>query len=320
MPLSCQIPAMESFDDAVRHARLADELGYESINLSHIASRDSFTMAAALAMLTERVTLGVAVAPIYHRSPASMAQTAATVDDISSHRFRLGLGVGHRATMGGWHGQEIGKPTAEMREYMAIVRAILAGEQPPAGKRWTSTFAFMGFEPRATIPIYQAALSPAMLRLAGEIADGVVLWACPSGYIRDVVLPEVGAGRARAGKPLEGFAVLPAIPSAVGGDRGIVLDGIRSELHRYFGLPFYRTMFEAAGFAADIAAYDAAASDREAQKLAISEDLIDQLCAIGDEEALRPAVQRYRAAGATNPVLTAIWGTDFDATLRAGAA
>jgi alkanesulfonate monooxygenase SsuD/methylene tetrahydromethanopterin reductase-like flavin-dependent oxidoreductase (luciferase family) len=319
MPLSCQIPAMEPLDAALRHARLADALGYESINFSHIASRDSFTTAAALAMATERVSLGIAVAPIYHRSPASMAQTAATVDEISGGRFRLGLGVGHRVTMGGWHGQEIGKPTVEMREYMAIVRAILAGEPAPAGQRWTSTFAFMGFEPRADIAIYQAALSPAMLRLAGEIADGVVLWACPSDYVRDVVMPEVSGGRARVGKSLEGFAVLPAIPSAVGGDRERVLNGIRNELHRYFGLPFYRTMFEHAGFAGDIAAYDAAAPDPEAQKLAISEAFIEQLCAIGDGDALRRAVARYREAGATNPILTAIWDSDFDATLRAGA-
>jgi alkanesulfonate monooxygenase SsuD/methylene tetrahydromethanopterin reductase-like flavin-dependent oxidoreductase (luciferase family) len=319
MPLSCQIPAMESFEAAVRYGRLADELGYESINFSHIASRDSFTAAAALAVLTERVSLGIAVAPIYHRSPASMAQTAATVDDISHGRFRLGLGVGHRVTMGGWHGQEIGKPTVEMREYVAIVRAILAGEPPPAGQRWTSNFAFMGFEPRADIPIYQAALSPAMLRLAGEIADGVLLWACPSDYVRDVVVPEVTAGRERAGKSLEGFEILPAVPSAVGDDRAAVLDGIRNELHRYFGLPFYRSMFEAAGFGADIAAYDAAAPDREAQKRAIGEAFIEQLCAIGDEDAIRRGVERYRAAGATNPVLTSIWGTEFEPTLRAAA-
>ena len=319
MLLSCQIPAMESFDAAVRYARIADELGYDSVNCSHIASRDSFAVLSALAMVTDRVTLGSAVAPIYHRSPASMAQVAATIDDLSGGRFRLGLGVGHRVTMGGWHGQEIGKPTKDMREYVGIVRAVLAGMPPPAGQRWTSTFAFMGFEPRADIPIYQAALSPAMLRLAGEIAEGVLLWACPSNYVRDVVVPEVTAGRSRAGKTLEGFGILPAIPSAVGGDRAAVLDGIRNELHRYFGLPFYRAMFETAGFAREIAAYDAAAPDREAQKRAISEEFIEQLCALGDEDAVRRGVERYRAAGATNPLLTAVWGTDFETTLRAAA-
>jgi alkanesulfonate monooxygenase SsuD/methylene tetrahydromethanopterin reductase-like flavin-dependent oxidoreductase (luciferase family) len=318
MTLSCAIPALEPFDAAVGHARLADELGYDSINFSHIAARDSFTMAAALAVATDRVALGTSVAPIYHRSPASMAQTAATLDDISQGRFRLGLGVGHRVTMGGWHGQEIGKPTVEMREYVAIVRAILAGEPPPAGKRWTSNFAFMGFRPRPDIPIYQAALSPAMLRLAGEIADGVLLWATPSDYVRDVVVPEVTAGRERAGKPLDGFEILAAVPSAVD-DRPVALDGIRTELHRYFGLPFYRAMFEAAGFAADVAAYDAAAPDVATQKLAIGEGFIDHLCAIGDEAAVRRGVERYREAGATNPIVTPIFGTDYEATLRAAA-
>jgi alkanesulfonate monooxygenase SsuD/methylene tetrahydromethanopterin reductase-like flavin-dependent oxidoreductase (luciferase family) len=318
-PISCAIPALEPFDDAVGHAQLADELGYNSIMLSHIAARDSFTMAAALAMRTQRVAIGTSVAPLY-RSPASMAQTAATVDDISGGRFRLGLGVGHRITMGGWHGQQIGKPTAEMREYIGIVRAILAGDVPPTGQRWTSNFSFTGFTPRPDIPIYQAALSPAMLRLAGEIADGVVLWACPSQYVRDVVVPEVTAGRHRADKPLEGFHILAAVPSAMSHDRAAAFAGVRTELHRYFGLPFYRAMFQSAGFADDVAAYDAASPDVEAQKLAISERFIDHLCAIGDDAAVRDGVQRYRDAGVTNPVLTAILGTDFEPTLRAAVA
>ena len=319
-PLGCAIPPFEPFDTAVRIARLADELGYDSINLSHIAARDSFGVAAALAARTERVALGTSVVPIYTRSPATMAQAAATVDDVSGGRFRLGIGVGHRHTMGGWHGQEIGRPTAEMREYLSIVRAILRGQPAPAGRRWTSSFAFMGFAPRPDVAIYQAALSPAMLRLAGEIADGVVLWATPPDYVRDVVVPEVTAGRARAGKPADGFAILAPVPSAVvAGDPATALDGIRTELHRYFGLPFYRAMFEAAGFGADLAAYDNAAPDADQQKLAISDAFISQLCAFGDEDAVRRGVQRYRDAGATHPILTPVLGTDYEAALRAAA-
>jgi alkanesulfonate monooxygenase SsuD/methylene tetrahydromethanopterin reductase-like flavin-dependent oxidoreductase (luciferase family) len=310
---------MEPFDAAIRYARLAEELGYDSINCSHIAARDSFAVLAALAMVTQRVTLGTAVAPIYHRSPASMAQVAATIDELSSGRFRLGLGVGHRVTMGGWHGQEIGKPTVEMREYVEIVRAILAGRAPSPGQKWTSTFAFIGFEPRADIPLYLAGLSPAMLRLAGELADGVLLWACPPSYVRDVVVPEVTRGRERAGKPLEGFAIVPAVPSAAGDDGTALLNGVRNELHRYFGLPFYRAMFEAAGFGTDLAAYDAAAPDREAQKLAISEAFIAELCAIGGADAVRDGIGRYRDAGATNLIITSVWGADFEQTLKAAA-
>ena len=156
-----------------------------------------------------------------------------------------------------------------------------------------------------------------MLRLAGEISDGVVLWAVPSPYVRDVVIPEVTAGRARVGKSLDGFEILAAVPSAVTEDRGAALGGIRMELHRYFGLPFYRNMFEAAGFAADVAAYDAAAGNVQAQMQAISEDFIDHAAAIGSDDDVRRGVRRYVEAGVTNPVLAGILGTDYDATLRA---
>ncbi|HEX4221590.1 MAG TPA: LLM class flavin-dependent oxidoreductase [Pseudonocardiaceae bacterium] len=316
MPLSCQIPTIEPFEAMIGYARLADELGYHTIACSHIAARDSFTALAGLAMATERVRLATAVAPIYHRSPASMAQTAATIDDLSGGRFRLGLGVGHRVTMGGWHGQEIGNPTAEMREYVTLVRALLAGAEPPTGQRWNSTFRFTGFTPRPDLPILLAGLSPAMLRLAGEIADGVVLWACPADYVRDVVVPEVAKGRAAAGKSLAGFAVMPAIPVAADADPVVAYHGIREELHRYFGLPFYRKMFAAAGYQDDLDAFDAA-DGRAAQQAAISAEFIDALCAIGEDADVRATIDRYRQAGATNPILTNIRGTDFATSLRA---
>jgi alkanesulfonate monooxygenase SsuD/methylene tetrahydromethanopterin reductase-like flavin-dependent oxidoreductase (luciferase family) len=317
MLISCMIPAGAPFADLVAQARLAEELGYDTVACNHIAARDSFSALSALAMATERVQLATTVAPIYHRSPASMAQAAATVDDVSGGRFQLGLGVGHRVTMGGWHGQEIGNAAAELREYVALVRAILSGVEPPTGQRWNSTFRFNGLTPRPDIPILLAALSPTTLRLAGEVADGVVLWACPADYVRDVVVPEVAKGRAAAGRSMDGFAVMPAVPAAVG-DPAHALAGLRAELHRYFGLPFYRAMFTAAGFEKDLAAYDAA-PDRQAQELAISDEFIDALAAVGDAHAVRSGIARYRAAGATNPVVSPVLGTDYTATLRAAA-
>jgi alkanesulfonate monooxygenase SsuD/methylene tetrahydromethanopterin reductase-like flavin-dependent oxidoreductase (luciferase family) len=318
MKTSVLIPTTGDICTVREHAAIADDLGYDSVNCSHIAARDSFTTLAGLAHLAPSVTLATSVAPIYHRSPASMAQTAATVDDLSGGRFRLGLGTGHRATMGGWHGQDIASPVAEMREYVALVRALLAGREPPAGRRWNSSFAFNGFTARADIPIYLAGLSPAMLRLAGEIADGVVLWACPASYVRDVVAREVATGRARAGRELDGFDICAAIPSAVVADPAPARRGIRTELHRYFGLPFYRAMFAHAGYEADIAAYDAAAGPA-AQHAAISDAFVDDLCAIGTPEDVAAGVARYRAAGATNPMITNITGTDLRPALRAAA-
>jgi len=319
MKTSVLIPTAGDIATVREHAALADELGYDSINCSHIAARDSFTTLAGLAHLAPSVTLATAVAPIYHRSAASMAQTAATVDDLSGGRFRLGLGTGHRVTMGGWHGQDIGNPISEMREYVALVRALLAGAEPPAGLRWNSSFGFNGFKPRADIPVYLAGLSPAMLRLAGEIAEGVVLWACPASYVREVVTREIAVGRARVGRDLDGFDICAAVPSAALTDPAVARHGIRTELHRYFSLPFYRAMFAEAGYEADIAAYDAAA-DVTAQRTAISDAFIDDLCAIGTPQEVAAGVARYRAAGATNPMITNVPGTDLRLALRAAVA
>jgi alkanesulfonate monooxygenase SsuD/methylene tetrahydromethanopterin reductase-like flavin-dependent oxidoreductase (luciferase family) len=207
-----------------------------------------------------------------------------------------------------------------MREYVAIVRAILRGEDPPGGEKWQTGFHLVGLEPRPQLPIYVAALSPAMLRLAGEIADGVLLWLCTPPYIRDVVIPEVTAGRERAGLGLEGFDVVPAVPSALSDDRGATYELIRRELIPYFALPFYRAMIERSGFGPEVEAYDAAAGDLQAMAAAISDDFLDQLTAVGDEAAVPAGVRRYREAGATSPSVGPTSRSDVEATLRAAIA
>jgi alkanesulfonate monooxygenase SsuD/methylene tetrahydromethanopterin reductase-like flavin-dependent oxidoreductase (luciferase family) len=318
MALGCFITAGRSLERAIERVKLAESLGYESAFTTHIAGPESLTVLTAFASRTERIRLGTGVVPIYTRTPATMAQTAATIDELSGGRLTLGLGVSHRPVVEGWHGQTIDRPVAEMREYVGIVRAILRGEDPPAGEKWQTSFHLVGLH-RPDLPIFIAALSPAMLRLAGEVADGALLWLCNPNYIRDVVVPEVTRGRERAGKSLDGFTIGAAVPSGLTDDVAGTYDALRRELLTYFGLPFYRTMLERSGFGQDIAAYDAAGSDLEAKKAAISDEFLSILTAVGDEQAVRAGIERYAAAGVSAPNVGAIPGTDFDATLRAAA-
>lgn len=315
----CFISSGRSLDQAVARVRLAEELGYDAAYCTHIAGRDSLTVLTAYALATSRIRVGTGVIPIYTRTPASMAQVAATIADLSGERLNLGLGVSHRPVVEGWFGQTIDRPVAEMKEYVRIVRAILAGEDPPAGEKWRTGFRLMGLGPFPGTPIYGSALSPGMLRAVGEVCDGVVLWLCNPDYIRDVVIPEVATGRERAGRTLEGFDVVAAVPAACTDDRGAAYDAMRRDLLPYFGLPFYRAMLERSGFGDAIAAFDAAGGDPAAMQAAIPDAFLDVLTAVGDEEAVRAGVRRYADAGTMSPCIGPIPKTDFDATLRAAA-
>ena len=134
------------------------------------------------------------------------------------------------------------------------------------------------------MPIYLAGLSPGMLRLPGEIADGVVLWLCNPNYIRDVVVPTVREGREKAGRELDGFDIVAAVPSAVTDDPDAARERLRGELVPYFGLPYYRAMLERSGLDPDAGPTD---------------EFLGLLGAIGSPDEARASVRRYAESGAT---------------------
>jgi alkanesulfonate monooxygenase SsuD/methylene tetrahydromethanopterin reductase-like flavin-dependent oxidoreductase (luciferase family) len=301
--LGAFIGAGRSIGSALGRATRAEELDYESIFVTHISGRDSITLLTGYAARTSRVKLGTGVIPIYARTVCNMAQSFATLDDLSGGRAIAGLGVSHKPVVEHWYGQSIDRPLAEMREYVAIVRAVLRGEDPPPGEKFRTAFRLTGWEPpRPDMPIYLAGLSPGMLRLAGEIADGVVLWLCNPNYIRDVVVPTVREGRARAGHDPDGFDIVAAVPSAVTDDADAARERLRGEVEGYFGLPYYRAMLERSGFDPDAGPTD---------------DFLDLLGAVGPPDQARASVRRYADSGAVSPCVGGISATDFDATLEA---
>jgi probable F420-dependent oxidoreductase len=308
-----------SLERALERVRRADSLGFDGVFVTHVAARDSLAVLMAYASVSDRVRLGTGVVPIFSRTPAAMAQTAATIDEFSGGRMVLGLGVSHRVTVENWYGARISKPVTQMREYAGIVRAILRGDPPSQGDFFATRFQFMGLSPRPELPIYIAALSPNMLRLAGEIGDGVMLWLCNPDYIREVVVPEVTRGRERAGTNIDGFDLVAAVPVALTDDPRSAREAMRGELVAYASLPFYRTMLERSGFGDDLAAFDEGmeAGDVERAKAGISDRLLDALAGIGSADEVRGTVQRYLDAGVTSPCVGGVPGTDFDAGIEA---
>ena len=266
--------------------------------MTHGLGRDSFVVLAAYAAATTRVGLGNGVVPIYPRHPVAMAQAASTLNEISRGRFRLGIGVSHKSAMEAMLGLSLVEPLAVMREYVAVLRGALGGGSDFAGRHYRVRWSLALPKRPPAPPVYLAALSVKMLELAGEIADGAVLWLCPPAYVRDVAIPAVERGRRRAGKPVAGFDIVAAVPLAVSEDRGAAMTAFRAELKRYVEQPFYRAMMQAAGFGEGIAAFDRTGE--------VPESLADALGGIGDAGTARAYLEAYRKAGVTLPAVRPI--------------
>jgi len=297
MRIACSLDAGRSLEEAVERVRLAESLGYESVWTTHIARREPLQVLGHYARHTERIGLGVGVVPIVLRHPALLAMEAATLDEISGGRLRLGIGVSHKVTVEGWYGLSLDDPVGRMREYATIVRSLLrTGSSGLEGRHYTSRFSFLGYAARPDLPLLFAALGPKMLALAGELADGVVLWMTSPTYIREVVVPALRAHRGS----LDGFEIVANVPVALG-DEAAGRGAIRGRVLPYAQLPFYRAAIAEGGHAEDLAAFDAAlgGGDQQAAARALPDSFVDDFGAVGSAERLRAKIDEYQDAGAT---------------------
>jgi F420-dependent oxidoreductase-like protein len=299
-------------------ARRADAAGYDSVWVTHGLGRDGLHVLAAYAHVAPRVGLGTGVLPIYPRHPVLLAQEALTLQEVSGGRLRLGIGVSHRPMMEAALGLDMGKPLEVARDYVTVLRQALDGRVQHAGPRYRVTWQ-MGV-PRlpSPPPVYLAGLGTRMLELAGEIADGAVLWLCAPAYVREHAVPALRRGRERAGKELEGFEIVISVPAAVTADRAAGREAFKVELARYLALPFYRAMLAKSGFGDEISAWD-----RDPRPAAVPDRLAEALGAVGDASALARLLAAYRDAGVTLPAVRPIGFPDaphYLPTLEAGSA
>ncbi|HUE67626.1 MAG TPA: LLM class flavin-dependent oxidoreductase [Candidatus Acidoferrum sp.] len=288
-------PAVRTLEESVNRARLVEKYGYESLWTTQLpTARDATLVLAAYASATQRVKLGTGVLPIYTRHPTAMVQMAATLDELSGGRFILGLGVSHRVTVEGMWGLQLVSPVDAMREYLTIVRSsVRDGACSFEGKYFTAQWSYLGPR-REDMPILISALNPRMLELAGELADGVVLYMCAPRFIEEHVMPYLKTGRERSGRSMDGFEIVAAVDACVTSDRGAALETYQKTLDRYAALPFYRRAMEAGGFNADV------------------------LAAIGHAQQVRDAIARYREVGVTLPGVGPFAGR-FEETIAAAA-
>ncbi len=317
--------------DHLALAREADRLGYSVVWAAEAYGSDSPSMLAWMAGQTERIELGSAVMQIPGRTPAMTAMTAATIDALSGGRFRLGLGVSGPQVSEGWHGVRFGKPLARTREFVDIVKMALAREEVSYdGEFYTLPLPDgpgkalrLGFHPpREQIPLYLAAVGPKNLELAGEIADGwLAIFYAPE--FAEEQLASVRAGRAKAGKELAGFDVVPSVPVVVGDDIESCAELVRWYAALYVGgmgsrqQNFYNQLATRMGYgdaAREVQDLYLAKRQRDAAA-AVPMEFIDRTSLLGPKERIAERMREYAAAGVTTLSVT-LFAADRDSGVQ----
>jgi F420-dependent oxidoreductase-like protein len=315
-------------------AREADRLGYSVVWAAEAYGSDAATVLTWIAAQTEQIDVGSAVFQIPGRTPANTAMTAATLDTLSGGRFRLGLGVSGPQVSEGWHGVRFDKPLTRTREYVAIVRKALAREKVAfegefftlplpdgPGKALTLTV----HPVRDNLPIYLAAIGPKNLELTGEIADGwLAIFFSPENA--EEIMAPLRAGRAKAGRTMDGFDVVPTVPVVFGDDPVACADPLRFYSALYIGgmgsreKNFYNQLATRMGYEqAAIEIQDKyMARDYDGAMAAVPFEFIDRTSLIGPPDRVRDRLGAFADAGVTTLTI-ATYAGDLDermATLR----
>jgi len=299
------LDAGRSLPEAVGRVRLAEELGYDSVWVTHIATREPLQVLGHYAHATSRIGLGTGVVPMALRHPALLGMEAATLDEISGGRLRLGIGVSHKITIEGWYGLELNDPVGRIVETTKVLRLLFTeGGGSFEGRHHVSRFSFQRYAARTDLPILWAAMGPRMLRAAAKHADGIVLWMCSPAHVRESIRPVLDAALAEHGRSPEEFGVVAAVPSALTENPEAAREAFRAQAFPYLNLPFYRKEIARAHPEA-LASFDAriAAGDMANAMAALDADFVDDYAGIGDAETVRAKVEEYRGAGVTLPAV-----------------
>ena len=236
--------ALTGLRDQLQQA--ADD-GFASAWISNIFGLDALTALAVAGRQVPGIELGTAVVPTYPRHPAALAQQALTVALAVGGRLALGIGLSHRLVIEDMYGQSFERPARHMREYLSILLPLLNGEAADFDGDTMRAKIGLSVARPSRVPVLLAAMAPAMLRLAGERADGTVLWMTGPATVRDYIAPAITQAAAAAGRPAP--RVVCILPVCVTDDP----DQARTRAARIFEiygqLPSYRAMLDREGAA-----------------------------------------------------------------------
>jgi F420-dependent oxidoreductase-like protein len=301
----------------------AERLGFDSVWASETYGSDALTPLAWWGSRTERVKLGTTIVQISARRPTATAMAAMTMDYLSGGRFVLGLGVSGPQVVEGWYGEPFAKPLARMREYVGIVRDVVARRAPVSsdgphyalpldgdgngvtglGKPLKSILHPL----RERIPTFLAAQGPKNIALAAEIGDGwLPLYYSPYHHAQ-LYCPCLEEGFARRGGAPADFEIAPSVPFVVDDDVERAADTLRPMYALYFGgmgardMNFHQQVVTRMGYGAEAKKIQDLYLDgkKDEAAAAVPTKLIQELALIGPADKIRHDLEAWRESPVT---------------------
>lgn len=304
--LALSLPIPPDTPTCLDWAARAEGMGFESIWIAETGGPDPFVLAGACAQVTTTARIGLAVSPVYFRTPATIAAATGTVAQLAPGRFVLGLGSSSHAMVENWHGLSFARPVTRVRETVGTVRAMLAGEKVMFEGKTVRTRGFrLLVPPPRPVPIYVGALRPPMLEAAGEVGDGVVVNLFPAAALPSM-LEHVATGARRVGKDAGSLECVCRHQVLVTDDREGARKIFRAGLTGYFATPVYNQFLSWYGFEAEAALIEKGfrSGDRELTRQGMSDRVVDALGIFGSREECRERVAAYAAAGVTTAIIS----------------
>ncbi len=262
-------------DEIVRQARASESDGFPVLAMPNIFGHDAIGALTVVGRETERIELMTAVVPMHPRHPVAIAQQALTAQAAAGGRFSLGIGLSHKIVIENMLGLSYTQHAAYTREYLSVLKSLLAGEQVSFRGEFFRVNAQVSVPDVSDVPILVAALGPRMLQVTGELADGTITWMTGTKTLEGFTVPAIRAAAEAAGRPEP--RVVAGFPIALTSDAAGAREEASKIFQLYGTLPSYRAMLDREGL-----------------------DSPGDVAIVGDESTLRAELGRLRDAGVTD--------------------
>ncbi len=262
-------------DELVRQAKASESNGFSVLAMPNIFGYDAIGALTVVGRETERIELMTAVVPMHPRHPVAIAQQALTAQAAARGRFSLGIGLSHKIVIENMLGLSYTRHAAYTREYLSVLKPLLAGEQVSFQGEFFRVNAQLNVPDVTDVPVLVAALGPRMLQVTGELADGTITWMTGIKTLDGFTVPTLRAAAEAAGRPEP--RVVAGLPIALTSDPAGAREVAGKVFQMYGTLPSYRAMLDREGLESP-----------------------GDVAIAGDESTLRAELGRLRDAGVTD--------------------